>query len=125
MINIFVHDFKITYTDLGPKNKTEDFFCSIRVYYNFSSEDPGDGLENLDSFYVFAATPFGFAKYVERCQEKGLYDHICFFMHLILVNVKNEKEILEFIKSYLQSINGNSEEEVVNRAKEKFGVSDD
>lgn len=73
MPRIYVHDFSFDYIELENRVAEDDFFCGVRVHFNFCPDDPGDGWDNLEYFFVSVATPFGFANYVKRCIDKGLY----------------------------------------------------
>ena len=121
MPKIYVHDFSFDYIELENRINEDDFFCTVRVYFNFSPDDPGDGWDNLEYFFVSVATPFGFAKYLKRCIDKGLYPKKLFFTNLIIVDNNNEDEIMNFIKSELQSIYGKTEKELILKAIRKFG----
>lgn len=70
MPKIYVHDFSFDYIELENRLNENDFFCGVRVHFNFSPDDPGDGWDNLEYFFVSVATPFGFPNYLKRCIDK-------------------------------------------------------
>lgn len=121
MPKIYVHDFSFDYIELENRLIEDDFFCGVRVYFNFSPDDPGDGWDNLEYFFISVATPFGLASYLKRCIEKSLYNKNFFFPNLLIVNNNNEDEIMDFIKSELHSIYGKTEKEIILKAIRKFG----
>lgn len=121
MPKIYVHDFSFDYIELENRVSEDDFFCSVRVHFNFSSDEPGEGWDNLEYFFVSVATPYGLANYLKRCIDKGLYSNNFFFPNLLIVESSNEDEIMNFIKSELQSIYGKTENELILKAIRKFG----
>jgi hypothetical protein len=120
MPKIYVHDFSFDYIELENRINEDDFFCTVRVYFNFSPDDPGDGFDNLEYFYLSVSTPFGLANYLKRCIDKGLYDSKFFFPNLLVFNKSDEVEIMSYIKSELQSIYGKTEKEIILKAIRKF-----
>jgi hypothetical protein len=122
MPKIHVHDFSFDYIELKNKVFENDFFCGIRVYFNFSPDDPGDGWENLEFFNLSVGTPFGFANYIKRCIDYGNYPKKNYFANLLIVdNGISEDEIMESIKSTLQSLYGKNENELILKAMKHFG----
>ncbi|MBS4064320.1 MAG: hypothetical protein KGZ74_07150 [Chitinophagaceae bacterium] len=121
MPRIHVHDFSFDYIKLENRIREDDFFCNVRVHYNFSPDDPGDGWDNLEYFFVSVCTPYGLAEYLRRCIDKGLYSKKFFFPNLLIVDKSGEDEIMGFIKSELHSIFGKTEKELILKAIRKFG----
>jgi hypothetical protein len=121
MPKIYVHDFSFDYIELENRASSDDFFCGVRIYFNFSSDDPGEGWDNLEYFSVSVATPYGLANYLKRCIDKGLYPNNFFFQNLLVVKNGNEDEIMKSIRSELQSIHGKTENELILKAMRKFG----
>lgn len=121
MPRIYVHDFSFDYIELENRVSEDDFFCGVRVHFNFCPDDPGDGWEDLEYFFLSVATPFGFANYVKRCVDKNLYPKKKFFPNLLIVDNSNEDQIMDFIKSELHSIYGKTEKELILKAIRKFG----
>jgi len=121
MPKIYVHDFSFDYIELENRLIEDDFFCGVRIYFNFSPDDPGDGWDNLEYFFISVATPFGLASYLKRCIDKGFYARNLFFPNLLVVSSSDEDEIIEFIKSELHSIHGKTEKEIILKAIRKFG----
>jgi hypothetical protein len=121
MPRIYVHDFSFDYIALENRTSNDDFFCGVRVHFNFSSEDPGEGWDDLEYFFISVATPYGLANYLKRCIDKGLYPNSFFFPNLLIVENGNEDEIMKFIKTELQSIYGKTENELILKAMRKFG----
>ena len=120
MPRIYVHDFKFEYKELKNRVNEEDFYCGVTVYYNLSPENPGEGWDKLEYFFVSVATPFGLANHLKRCIDEGVYPKKNFFSHLLIVDTSNEDEIMNFIKSELHSIYGKTEKELILKAIRKF-----
>lgn len=121
MPRMYVHDFSFDYIVLENTTSKDDFFCGVRVYFNFSSEDPGEGWDDLEYFFISVATPYGLANYLKRAIDKGLYPNKFFFPNILIVETGNEDEIMKFIKTELQSIYGKTENELILKAIRKFG----
>ncbi|KAA2243451.1 hypothetical protein F0L74_13225 [Chitinophaga agrisoli] len=66
MLQIHVHDFNWEHVEIENKDDEKDFFYTLEIYYNFSSDDPGDGWDNLTYFTVAVATPMGLPLFIER-----------------------------------------------------------
>jgi len=120
MPKFYIHDFKFEYKELENKINKNDFYCGVTVYYNFKPENPGDGFDDLEYFFISVATPFGLASYLSQCMRKGIFSKIYFSPHLILSETNNETTIETFIKFELESINGETERELILKAIRKF-----
>lgn len=102
-----------------------DFFCSLNVYFNFSANDPGDGFDKLNTLNISVATPFGLAKYISKCVEKGLLPSKCIYPFVLFVDSKNEEGIEEFVKQELYSFYGKSETEILFKISQRFQLDED
>ena len=120
MCKIFVHDFYFEDSNIENKEGETDFCCSLNVYYNFSAEDPGDGWDALEYFNITVATPFGLAKFLDKCIRKGIFSNTFFYPHLLIVDKYDKEQIIGFIRNELQSLNGKSERELILKAIRKF-----
>jgi hypothetical protein len=121
MPKIYVHDFYFEYSEIENSIGEEDFCCSLNVYYNFSPQDPENGWDDLEYFNITVASPFGLAKYVNKCIKQENFPKSFFYSHILFFERNEKQEIMEFVKRELQSIQGNSERELVLKAIRKFG----
>lgn len=121
MKRIYVHDFSFDYVKLDETSEEKDFFCGIRIYYNFSPDQPGPGFDDLEYFLISVATPLGLSSYLKRGIEKKIYPSTFFFPNLLIVENWDEDEIMNYLKDELQSIYGKNEKEIILKAMKNFG----
>jgi hypothetical protein len=120
MPKLYVHDFYFEDCEIKNKEDENDFCSSLNVYYNFSPENPGDGWDDLEFFNITVATPFGLAKYLDKCIKEKVLPKIFFYSYLLIVEHYDKSEVMNFIKAELQAIYGKSENEIILKAIRKF-----
>ena len=120
MPRIHVHDFSFDYVRLDESESSENFFCSVKVYFNFSPEDPGDNFDDLEYFAITVANPDGLASYLNRAIRKGFRSSISILSSVVIFDHLNEDEIMIFLKGELQSIWGKTERELILKAIRHF-----
>jgi len=120
MPKIYVHDFSFDYVRLDDIDSSEIFFCSVKIYFNFSDEDPGDGLDNLEYFSIMVSSPDGLASYLKRAIKKGYRSGISILPSIIILDHLSEDEIMKFIKRELESMHGKNERELILKAIRHF-----
>lgn len=120
MPRIYVHDYKVEKNRLGGLSTDDDFFCGVTIYFNFSKEEPGDGWDDLEYFFISVASPMGLGVFLKQSIANGSYPSRGFFSHILIFDKFDEKEIIDFIKDELQSIYGQSENEIILKAIRNF-----
>ena len=120
MPKIYVHDFSFNYVRLDENDSSKVFFCSVKIYFNFSNEDPGDGLDNLEYFSIMVSSPDGLASYLKRAIKKGFRSGISILSSIIVLDILDEDEIMTFVKKELESIHGKNERELMLKAIRHF-----
>ena len=120
MPKIHVHDFSFDYVRLDESESSSNFFCSVKIYFNFSPDDPGTSFDELEYFTITVANPDGLASYLNRAISKGFRSSISILSSVVIVDNLNEDEIMIFLRDALQSIRGKTERELILKAIRDF-----
>ncbi|NIG55827.1 hypothetical protein [Chitinophaga sp. Cy-1792] len=119
-MQIYVHDFYWDYIEIENSADENDFFYELNIYYNFSEEDPGDSLEDLEYFHILVGNPIGIAKYLSARLKEISKESNFFFGPLLIMKNDDKEEMKNKVKTALQSIRGGSEKELILKAMRSF-----
>lgn len=120
-MKIYAKDYYFDYLT-GPK--TGDVFCGVDVSFSFK-KDIDIYSEHMFTFSIYAGTPKGIARYMEKMLELKAIKNIGFFSSTIVVDEFSEEKISRFITNFFDSLIGNSANELIYKVMQHFDLDED
>lgn len=120
-MKIYAKDYYFDYLG-GPK--TGDVLCAVDVSFSFK-KDIDIYSEHMYTFGIYAGTPKGIARYLERMLELKAIKNVGFFPSVVVVDEYSEEKVSKYIADFFDGLIGNSANELIYKVMKHFDLDDD
>lgn len=123
-MKIHIVDFLFDYLG-GPQEG--DVLCDVRSYYSFHTDNIDDIPAGyyIPGFNVYAGTPEGIKRHLNNLLKRNFLSNMFFFNSIIVMEEFDESKVMARIKSYFQTLEGETEKELIIKAKQYFSWNDE